>query len=81
MDRRAFLAAITGSVLGGPLADEAQPAGSVYRIGILGDKASDSNEILLWQTFRAGLRDHGWNEGVNIRMSTDGSRAAPVPNP
>jgi putative tryptophan/tyrosine transport system substrate-binding protein len=50
-----------------PLAASAQPAGRVYRIGILGDKASDSNEILLWQTFRAGLGERGWNEGVNIR--------------
>ena len=51
-----------------PLAASAQPAGRVYRIGILGDKASDSNEILLWQTSRAGLRERGWNEGVNIRF-------------
>jgi putative ABC transport system substrate-binding protein len=51
-----------------PLAATAQPAGRVYRIGILGDKASDSYEILLWQTFRAGLRERGWNEGVNIRF-------------
>jgi len=51
-----------------PLAASAQPAGRVYRIGILGDKASDSSEILLWQTFRAGLRERGWNEGVNIRI-------------
>ncbi len=51
-----------------PLAAGAQPVGKVYRIGILGDKASDANEILLWQTFRAGLRERGWNEGVNIRI-------------
>jgi putative ABC transport system substrate-binding protein len=55
-------------MLTAPLAASAQPAGRVYRIGILGDKASDSNEILLWQTFRAGLRERGWNEGVNIRI-------------
>ena len=51
-----------------PLAASAQPAGRVYRIGILGDKASDANEILVWQTVRAGLRERGWNEGVNIRI-------------
>ncbi len=51
-----------------PLAASAQPAGRVHRIGILGDKASDSSEILLWQTFGAGLRERGWNEGVNIRI-------------
>ncbi len=48
----------------------AQPAGKVYRLGVLGDKTADSNEILLWQTFREGLRDHGWTEGVNIRIES-----------
>ena len=50
------------------LAASAQPTGRVYRIGILGDKASDSSESHRWQTFRAGLQDRGWNEGVNIRI-------------
>jgi putative ABC transport system substrate-binding protein len=49
-----------------PLAAGAQPVGKVYRIGILGDKASDSNETHMWQIFRATLRERGWNEGVNI---------------
>src|SRR5712692_10475846 len=49
-----------------PLAAGAQPVGKVYRIGILGDKASDSYETRGWQTFRATLRERGWNEGVNI---------------
>jgi putative ABC transport system substrate-binding protein len=51
-----------------PLAASAQTAGKVYRIGILGDKASDAYEMLVWQTVRAGLRERGWNEGVNIRI-------------
>ena len=51
-----------------PLAAGAQPAGKVYRIGILGDKPSDANETRLWQTFREGLRERGWNDGVNIRF-------------
>jgi putative ABC transport system substrate-binding protein len=69
MDRRAFLAG-AAALLAASRAAEAQPAGKVYRIGILGDKAADSNEILLWQTFREGLREHGWNEGVNIRIES-----------
>src|SRR4030095_7737672 len=48
----------------------AEPPGKLYRIGILGDKAADANEILAWQTFRDGLRDHGWKEGVNIRIES-----------
>ena len=51
-----------------PLAAGAQPAGKVYRVGILGDKASDSDETHIWQIFRAALRERGWNEGVNIRI-------------
>ncbi len=43
-------------MLTAPLAAGAQPAGKVYRVGILGDKASDSNETHLWQIFRAALR-------------------------
>ncbi len=31
-----------------PLAAGAQPAVKVYRLGILGDKASDANETLVW---------------------------------
>ena len=69
MNRRAFLAG-SAALVAAPRAAEAQPAGKVYRIGILGDKAADSNEILLWQTFREGLREHGWNEGVNIRIES-----------
>jgi len=67
MDRRAFIAMLGGSMLVVPLAPEAQQPGKVYRVGTLGDKSTDSNEILSWQSFGAGLREHGWNEGVNIR--------------
>jgi len=34
----------------------------------LGDKAVDPVETRLWQAFRLGLRERGWNEGVNIRI-------------
>src|SRR5437879_1987950 len=37
-----------------PLSAEAQ-AGKVYRIGILGEKASDPSEARMWQTFQLGL--------------------------
>jgi putative ABC transport system substrate-binding protein len=57
-------------MLTGPLPAGAQPAGKVYLVGVLGDKAADSNEILLWKIFREGLREHGWNEGGNVRIET-----------
>jgi putative ABC transport system substrate-binding protein len=68
MDRRRFLTTSVAGALAAPLAAGAQQAGKVYRIGILGDKASDANETRLWQSFRAGLQEHGWNEGVTIRF-------------
>ena len=69
MDRRAFLGSLVGGLFAAPLAAEAQqPTGKVYRVGILGDKASDSNETHLWQTFRAALRERGLNEGVNLQI-------------
>jgi putative tryptophan/tyrosine transport system substrate-binding protein len=58
------------SILAAALGAWAQPSGKVYRIGILGDRASDANEILAWQTFRDGLWEHGWKEGVNIRIES-----------
>jgi putative ABC transport system substrate-binding protein len=56
------------TLLAASLPAGAQPAGKVYRVGILGDKASDADEIHLWQTFRSALRERGWNEGVNIHI-------------
>jgi putative ABC transport system substrate-binding protein len=70
VDRRRFLLTSMAGAVAAPLAAEAQPPGKVYRIGVLGDKAADSNEILAWQTFRDGLREHGWKEGVNIQIES-----------
>jgi len=53
-------------LLAAPLGAEAQQAGKVYRVGILGEKASDPSEARLWQAFRLGLRELGWIEGKNI---------------
>jgi putative ABC transport system substrate-binding protein len=72
MDRRAFLGTLAGGLLAAPLAAEAQTAGKVYRVGVLGDKASDSNETHVWQTFRAALRERGLNEGVNLQIEYRG---------
>jgi len=68
--RGALGAALALGLLGLPAVAGAQPPGKVYRIGILGDKAADANETLAWQTFRDGLRDLGWKEGVNIRIES-----------
>jgi putative ABC transport system substrate-binding protein len=53
-----------------PFAAEAQPAGRVYRVGILGEAASDPSEARLWQAFRSGMRERGWIEGKNILIES-----------
>jgi putative ABC transport system substrate-binding protein len=55
-------------MLTGSLPAGAQPAERVHRVGFLGDKAADSNEVLMLQTLRTGLRERGWIEGENIRF-------------
>jgi putative ABC transport system substrate-binding protein len=52
-------------VLVAPLAANAQQAGRVYRIGFLG-AASTSAHGHLVDSFRQGLREHGYIEGRNV---------------
>ena len=68
MNRRAFVTGL-GAVLAAPLAVEAQPA-KVYRVGILGESASDPSEARVWQAFRRALRELGWIEGQNIQIES-----------
>jgi putative ABC transport system substrate-binding protein len=42
----------------------------VYRVGILGEKASDPSEARLWQAFRSGLQERGWIEGKNLLIES-----------
>jgi ABC-type uncharacterized transport system substrate-binding protein len=70
MDRRVFLLTSLAAALAVPLAAEAQHAGKVYRVGILGESASDPSETRLWQIFRLALRDLGWIEGGNILIES-----------
>jgi putative tryptophan/tyrosine transport system substrate-binding protein len=70
--RAALTVVLALTLLAAPLAAGAQPAGKVYRVGILRDKASDSSETHLWQTFLAALRERGLNEGVNLQIEYRG---------
>ena len=63
MDRRAFIGTLAGGLLAAPLAAEAQPAGKVYRIGVL--STADGPE---WEAFRQGLRALGYVEGRNLQI-------------
>ena len=53
MDRRRFLLTSLAGAVAAPLAGEAQSVGQVYRVGLLGEKASDSSEARQWQVFRS----------------------------
>ena len=54
------------SLLVAPLAAEAQPAGKVARIGILGLGRYPSEAQLQQSPFLQGLRELGWHEGQNL---------------
>jgi len=68
VNRRAFVTGL-GAVLAAPRAAEAQPA-KVYRVGILGESASDPSEARVWQALRLALRELGWIEGQNIQIES-----------
>jgi ABC-type uncharacterized transport system substrate-binding protein len=72
--RRIGLAVVLGVSLITPLRSEAQLAGKVYRVGILGESAADPSEARLWQTFRSGLKERGWIEGNTNAADLAGKR-------
>ena len=65
MERRAFMAMLTGGIVVSPLAGEAQKAGKVYRVGFLGNSSAALKANLVGP-FREGLRELGYVEGRNI---------------
>jgi putative ABC transport system substrate-binding protein len=78
--RRDLLRALGGGLLAVPLATEAQPAGKVYRIGVLfegtspADMAGREPRSSLLRPFLQGLRELGYVEGQNLvveRRSAD----------
>jgi putative ABC transport system substrate-binding protein len=68
MDRRAFIGTLAGGFLAAPLAAEAQPAGKVYRIGLLDYSAPDPARQAWWNAFRQQMRELGYVEGQNVRF-------------
>jgi putative ABC transport system substrate-binding protein len=65
IERRTFMALVSGGLLAAPLAAEAQPVGKVWRIGFLspGGPEQDSS---LWAALRELLRERGWIEGQTL---------------
>jgi len=68
------------AMLAGPLAAEAQPAGKVYRVGVLSYLAPDVLQPNL-ATFRKTLRQQGYVEGRNVvfEVRTSGGRLDALP--
>jgi putative ABC transport system substrate-binding protein len=66
MERRAFLAMVPGSLLAAPRLVEAQPAGKVWRIGVLSSGSSSATREARIDAFKRGLRELGYVEGRNI---------------
>ena len=64
MDRRTFIS-VTLGLLAAPLAAEAQPAGKVYRIGML-ERTPPATNAANFEAFRRGLRELGYVEGKNL---------------
>ena len=66
MERRTFIASMTGGLLAAPRVAEAQPAGRVYRIGLLDYSARDPARQAWWNAFRLRMRELGYVEGQNV---------------
>jgi putative ABC transport system substrate-binding protein len=65
MDRRAFIATVTGSIIAASLVGEGQQSAKVPRIGyLLGRSAAESGDLAT--AFRRGLHDLGYVDGRTI---------------
>ncbi len=77
MDRRRFVAGAGAVLLAAPLVADAQQAGKVARIGVLGDTSPPPESGSVIAAFRQGLRDLGYVEGRNVTIEylwADGNR-------
>ena len=72
MERRTFLALVSGSLLAAPRAAGAQQAGKIHRIGVLGNENNPP-----WDGFRRGLRDLGYVDGRNLSIEWRWSEGKP----
>jgi putative ABC transport system substrate-binding protein len=64
MERRTFIALVSGGLLAAPLAAEAQQAAKIARIGYLATNLAGAPHLP--EAFRQGLRDLGYVEGRNV---------------
>ena len=83
MDRRAFLSGVTAGVLAAPLAAAAQPAGKVWRIGVIGvapttaDMVGPDPPYPFIRALLAGLRERGYVYGQHVVTEPRGAEGKP----
>jgi ABC-type uncharacterized transport system substrate-binding protein len=83
MNRRAFLSALSGSLLAAPLAAEAQPAGKVWRIGVLGfgpktaDMVGPAPKNAYPAALLRGFRELGYLYGQHFVTEARGAEGRP----
>jgi ABC-type uncharacterized transport system substrate-binding protein len=68
MDRRTFLATLTGGLLAAPFAADGQEGAKVPRVGVLGPGTASEMLKVQREPFERGLRELGWEAGVNVRL-------------
>jgi hypothetical protein len=66
VDRRAFIGTLTGALLAAPFAVEAQPAGKMYRIGLLATRPTP----LILDHFVAEMQKYGWTQGRDYTLES-----------
>src|SRR5437879_3082661 len=81
MERRTFMALVSGGLLAAPLAAEAEQAGKVWRIGVLG-AGVNPRSAPFYVAFEQRLRELGYVEGQNLtidfRLSSAGQDMSEV---
>ena len=69
MERRTFIALVSGGLLALPLAAQAQQTGKLSRVGWLSPGSATSDETFL-ASFRDAFRELGWVVGQNIAIES-----------
>jgi putative ABC transport system substrate-binding protein len=82
MTRRTLLVALAGGILAAPLAAEAQLAGKVYRIGLIGSGAPPPPPADQGSMLSERLRELGWVYGRDfvVEQRTFGDRIERIPD-
>jgi len=70
ISRRELLTGTALSLLATPLLGEAQPSGTVARIGLLNAFVLPSDGEAVWRPFLQALRELGWVEGRNLALES-----------